>query len=62
VVTGCVCAFADVSEPPVSLCHYCCKHFQETYFKALLGREVEVEITAAFMLGDERCNTVIKIL
>jgi hypothetical protein len=58
-VESCACAFALCSQPPKSLCYYCCKHFQQEYFKTLFGRDVEVEITSAFLLGDERCNTVI---
>lgn len=61
-VAGCACAFADCSAPPLSLCHYCCKHFQETYFEALFGKEVEVEITEAFLLGQERCSTIIRFV
>lgn len=61
-VEGCACAFADCSAPPLSLCHHCCKHFQEAYFKALFGREVEVEITEAFLLGQERCSTIIRFV
>lgn len=56
-VKGCACAFADCDDPPLSLCNYCCKSFQEAYFKALFGRDVEVEITEAFLLGGERCST-----
>jgi hypothetical protein len=61
IVEGCACAFADCDQPPRSLCHSCCKHFQASYFKALLGKEVEVEITEAFLLGDERCSTIIRL-
>lgn len=62
IVEGCACAFADCSQPPLSLCHYCCKHFQEEIFGTLLGQKVEVEITEAFLLGDQRCNTIIHII
>ena len=58
-VEGCACAFADCSQPPRSLCHYCCKSFQEELFGALLGQKVEVEITEASLLGAERCSTKI---
>lgn len=58
-IPGCPCGYAEGSEPPLSLCHYCCKAFQETFFKALFGREVEVEITEALLLGGERCSTII---
>jgi hypothetical protein len=60
-VEGCACAFADCSQPPQSLCHYCCKNFQQELFGTLLGHEVEVEITEAFLLGDERCSTRIHL-
>jgi len=61
-VMGCVCAFAECSQPPLALCHYCCKQYQEVFFETLLGRPVEVEITEAFLLGDERCSTIIRLL
>jgi hypothetical protein len=61
-VEGCACAFAACEQPPKSLCHYCCKHYQQTYFEALFGQKVEVEITAAYLLGDDRCNTLIHFL
>jgi hypothetical protein len=61
-VLGCACAFADCSEPPLSLCHYCCKNFQQELFGVLLGQKVEVDITASYLLGDERCNTVIHLV
>ena len=60
-VQGCACAFADCSHPPQSLCHYCCKNFQQELFGTLLGQKVEVDITASYLLGDERCNTVIHL-
>jgi hypothetical protein len=61
-VEGCACAFADCSQPPRSLCHYCCKSFQQALFGMLLGREVEVKITEAYLLGDERCSTTIHLV
>jgi hypothetical protein len=61
-VQGCACAFADCDQPPLSLCHYCCKSFQEEIFGALLGRKVEVTITDAYLLGGERCSTIIHLL
>ena len=60
-VQGCACAFADCEQPPLSLCHYCCKNFQQELFGVLLGQKVEVEITASYLLGDERCDTVIHL-
>ena len=56
-VEGCACAFADCPQPPKSLCHYCCKNFQQELFATLLGQKVNVEITEAYLLGDERCST-----
>ena len=50
-VEGCACAFADCAQPPLSLCHYCCKNFQQELFGMLLGQKVEVEITEAYLLG-----------
>ena len=61
VVAGCACAFADCAQPPKALCHYCCKHFQEELFGMLLGQKVAVEITVAFLLGDERCSTIVHL-
>jgi hypothetical protein len=61
-VEGCACAFADCSRPPRSLCHYCCKRFQEEIFGSLLGQQVAVEITEAFLLGGERCSTRIHLI
>ena len=61
-VEGCACSFADCANPPLSLCQYCCKNFQQEFFAMLLGQPVEVEITEAFLLGDERCSTIINLL
>ena len=61
-VEGCACAFAETPDPPKSLCNYCCKNFQQELFGKLLGRKVKVEITEAFLLGDERCSTLIQIV
>src|SRR5512137_1384837 len=59
-VQGCACAFADCSQPPQSLCHYCCKSFQQELFGMLLGQKVEVTITESYLLGSERCSTIIQ--
>jgi hypothetical protein len=61
-VEGCACAFADCSQPPQSLCHYCCKSFQQELFGMLLGQKVKVKITEAYLLGDERCSTTIHLV
>jgi hypothetical protein len=61
-VQGCACALADCSQPPQALCHYCCKNFQQELFGALLGRKVEVDITDAYLLGGERCSTIIHLV
>ena len=61
-VQRCACRFADCPQPPLSLCHYCCKSFQQEFFRRLLGREVEVKITASFLLGDDRCSTEIYLV
>jgi hypothetical protein len=60
-VEGCACAFADCPNPPKSLCYYCCKNFQQQLFGMLLGQKVNVEITKSFLLGDERCDTLIHL-
>jgi hypothetical protein len=62
VLESCACAFADCAHPPLALCKYCCKRLQEALFSTLLEQPVEVEITAAFLLGDERCNTIIHLV
>lgn len=61
-VQGCACAFADCCQPPQSLCHYCCKSFQQELFGMLLGRKVEVKVTESYILGDERCSTIIHLV
>ncbi|MBN1979234.1 MAG: hypothetical protein JW918_17700 [Anaerolineae bacterium] len=61
-VLGCACAFADCAEPTRSLCDYCCKSFQQELFGMLLGQKVEVEITEAYLYGDEHCSTVIRLV
>ena len=61
-VENCACSFADCPEPPTSLCHYCCKNFQQVLFGELLGRKVEVDITEAYLLGGERCSTIIRLV
>lgn len=62
IVQGCACAFADGPQPPQALCHYCCKRFQEEIFGMLLGRTVEVTITDAYLLGGQRCSTLIRLV
>lgn len=60
-VDGCACSFAECSAPPLSLCNYCCKNFQQMIFGSLLGKQVEVTITEAYLMGDRRCSTIIEI-
>ena len=62
IVAQCACAFAACPQPPLALCHSCCKAFQQEFFRTLLGQEVEVEITTAFLLGDDRCSTAIHLV
>jgi len=61
-VPGCACAFGEGERPPVSLCKYCCKTFQEDIFGTLFRKKVEVEITESLILGGERCSTAIHLL
>jgi hypothetical protein len=61
-VQACACAFGDCEKPPVSLCQYCCKTYQENIFGMLFQRKVEVEITESRILGGERCSTAIHLL
>ena len=60
-VDQCACSFAGCSAPPLSLCNYCCKSFQQEIFKSLLGKQVEVIITESFLWGNRRCSTIIEI-
>jgi hypothetical protein len=59
VVDKCACPFAQNQDAPKSLCHYCCKGFQENMFKMLLERPVKVRVDEGFLLGDKRCSTTI---
>lgn len=61
-VKDCVCAFADCAKPPMSLCYYCCKNFQQEFFRTLFGKKVDVKITKSYLLGNERCSTVIRFV
>lgn len=60
-VDQCVCSLADGKNAPLSLCDHCCKSFQTQLFATLFDREVEIEITASFLKGDDRCSTVIRL-
>lgn len=57
----CACAWAQCPQPPKSLCTYCCRSFQREIFRTMLDREVDVEVTEAYLLGGERCCTTIRI-
>ena len=61
-VDGCACSFSAQPDPPLALCHICCRKFQETLFGMLLGQPVHVEVTTGYLLGDDRCNTVIHLV
>jgi hypothetical protein len=61
-VKECSCAYAETTPPSQALCRYCCKTMQERLFGALLGKKVEVDITEAFLLGDQRCSTLIRLI
>jgi predicted ArsR family transcriptional regulator len=62
IVQNCACAFADCPQPPQALCDYCCKGFQQEFFRTLLGQDVEIEITEAYLSGGQRCSTVIHLV
>jgi hypothetical protein len=62
VVQRCACAFAGGPQPNLSLCNFCCKGFQEEFFRTLLGKKVSVEITESYLLGGERCSNAIHLL
>jgi len=57
----CACPYAECDDPPLSLCTYCCRAFQEQIFGTLFGREVSVQITESILMGDTRCSTAIHI-
>lgn len=59
VVTRCACSYAQCDRPAKSLCHYCCRSFQQHMFAMLLQRPVRVQIDEAFLLGGKRCSTTI---
>jgi hypothetical protein len=61
-VEGCACAYAECAQPPRSLCHFCCKNFQQEMFGMLLGKKVEVTITESYLLGGKRCSTTIHVV
>ncbi len=61
-VQNCACAFAACPQPPAALCSSCCKGFQQEFFRTLLGRDVEVEITESYLFGGERCSTAIHLI
>jgi hypothetical protein len=61
-VSRCSCSFGQSENPAKSLCNYCCKAFQKNYWSSLFNKNVEIEITEAFILGGTRCNTKIHIL
>lgn len=58
-VTRCACPYAQTERPAKSLCHYCCRNFQQCMFEFLLQRPVRVRIDEAFLLGGTRCSTTI---
>jgi hypothetical protein len=60
-VESCPCEYNSPEKAVESLCHYCCKSFQETLWSDLLKKKVTVEITESVILGGKRCNTIIHI-
>jgi len=57
----CSCAFAQVDQPPESLCTYCCKGFLKEFFGTLFKKKVDVAIDESVILGGERCSATIII-
>ena len=55
----CVCEYGHCTNPPKSLCNYCCKRFQEELFGLLLDKKVTVRIDESIIRGGERCSTTI---
>jgi hypothetical protein len=58
----CACPYAQCERPPRALCTHCCKAFQRELFRCVTGRDVEVQIDEAILLGGERCSTTIRLL
>jgi len=57
----CDCAFAQVDQPPRSLCNYCCNGFLKEFFGTLFEKKIEVAIDESVILGGERCSATIII-
>ncbi|MDP3445191.1 MAG: hypothetical protein Q8T08_20210, partial [Ignavibacteria bacterium] len=55
----CACPFAQATNPPKSLCNYCCKNFQKNMFEMLLDKPVKVQLDETFLLGGKRCSVTI---
>ena len=55
----CICEFGQCTDPPKSLCNYCCKRFQKELFGLLLDKKVRVRIDESILHGGERCSTTI---
>ncbi|MFC2138645.1 hypothetical protein ACFLTE_10750 [Bacteroidota bacterium] len=60
-IAPCDCAFAQIDQPPKSLCNHCCKGFQKEFFRTLLKKKVDVEIDESVILGGVRCSATIII-
>lgn len=62
IVTKCACAYAQLENPPLSLCNTCCPNFQKVMFEMLLDKTVtKVQIDDAFLQGGNRCSTTLFI-
>jgi hypothetical protein len=59
IVDRCACPYAQAPNPPLSLCHHCCKSFQKQMFELLFQKPVTVQIDTAYLLGNDRCSTTI---
>ena len=58
----CACSYAQVENPPISLCNYCCVGFQKCMFEMLLERPVtKVRIDESYLLGGKRCSSTVFI-
>ena len=62
IVNDCVCPYTTETDRPLSLCDYCCRHFQEVLFSELFGKQAQVSVTSSFLKGDKRCNTLIRFV
>ena len=61
-VDRCACPYAQLENPPLSLCNHCCIGFQKAMFEMLLEKPViKVQIDESYLLGGNRCSSTVFI-